>query len=265
MAFRRLPRRRLPACLRLVLVASYALSGSDAAAGAWTRKAGEGEVIVSGLYAEASGTFDGAGDPADFRKADLQAHAEFGLTDRLTAIGRAEWKSASSEDTSSFDTGRFGLVGLGARYPVFESRGAVVSVEAVGRIAADREASDEAGDLDLRIAAGYGFSVAALPAFVDAEGAFRSRFGGPADEIRVDLTAGLRPEPRLLLLAQSFNTVAIEPSEGRSVAGREHKVAISAVYEVSPRLALQLGGLVTVAGRDVARERGLITALWFRF
>ncbi|MBC8131052.1 MAG: hypothetical protein H7Y08_12120 [Rhizobiaceae bacterium] len=239
----------------------------QAVAGAWTKKTGEGEVIVSGLYAEASESFGKSGDPSAipvFRKADMQALAEYGLSDGVTVIGRAEWQSVSSGRAPMFDEGRFGLVGFGLRARLYESRGAVVSAEAVGRVALEREEGGETGDLDLRLAAGYGWSAGAYPAFVNAEAGFRRRFGDPADEIRVDLTVGVRPRPRLLLLAQTFNAVVAGDASGGAVE-REHKLAVSAVYDVTSRLSVQVGGIATVAGARTPRERGLITAVWWRF
>ena len=245
-----------------------ALSPVPALAGAWTLKTGEGQVIVSGLYSEALELFDDQGDPQAipvFHKAELSAHAEYGLTDWLTAIGRSELKTEAVGTPVSIDAARFGLSGVGLRARLWQGDGTVVSAELSGRMPVGSRRFDHEPDaeVDLRMLAGLGFALGSWSGFVDLQGAYRLRPGAPADEIRADLTLGLRPRSHLLWLAQSFNTLSTDGEELAS--STEHKAAVSLVYDMTTYLSVQVGGIATVAGRDALRERGLITALWLRF
>jgi hypothetical protein len=43
------------------------------------------------------------------------------------------------------------------------------------------------------------------------------------------------------------------------------KLLPSAVFDLAPQWSLQIGGFMTVAGRNAGRELGPILGLWYRF
>jgi protein XagA len=63
-----------------------------------------------------------------------------------------------------------------------------------------------AASLDVRSLAGHNVVVAAMEGFVEAEGAIVYAAGQPG-EWRIDLTMGLRPLPRLLVMLQSYTSI----------------------------------------------------------
>ena len=73
----------------------------------------------------------------------------------------------------------------------------------------------------------------------------------------------MRPWPRVLVLVQDFSSFA--PSRGMVARQSSSKVQLSAVYDLSRRWSVQVGGFHTIAGRDVVREMGPFGALWYRF
>ena len=75
-----------------------------------------------------------------------------------------------------------------------------------------------------------------------------------------------RTLPRLLLLLQSFNTVAVQ-GDRRFGGGRmrRHKLQPSLVWELSESWSVQFGAFATLAGRETLQESGLVAALWWRF
>jgi hypothetical protein len=101
-----------------------------------------------------------------------------------------------------------------------------------------------------------------FPAFVDAQLGYRSR-GQNGDEIRADLTAGLRPLPAILVLAQSFSGFA--PRGGPAGVVAAQKFQLSAVYDVTASLSLQIGAIAALGGVNSPAERGLISAVWWRY
>lgn len=79
------------------------------------------------------------------------------------------------------------------------------------------------------------------------------------------LTFGLRPLPRWLLLAQSFNTVELDGAGPLSGRTRWHKVQLSAAYDLSERWSAQIGLLSSIPDVSAVPERGLVFGLWHRF
>jgi hypothetical protein len=100
---------------------------------------------------------------------------------------------------------------------------------------------------------------------LDVQVAQRLRFGGPPDEFRTDVTFGLWPHDRWLVLMQSFNVI----SEGAGSWGYPsyayYKLQLSAVYALTPALSLQLGGYTTYWGRNALQENGLVLGAWYKF
>ncbi len=245
---------------------------SEAQAGAWTLPAGSGLLIATPLVSRADHGFGGERDRARvpaFRKAEIQVLAEYGITDRFTLRGRTELRDVRREDAEPL-TG-LGFSEIGGRIRVWQRGGLVVSTEANLRAAEAQEIVDPAddglweGEYEGRLLAGYGFELAGRAAFVDLQGAYRARGGTTRpDEVRIDATLGVRPVPRVLVLAQSFSTLSVGAAEDRD--GYDyHKAQLSGVLDVTSRVAVQLGGFATVAGRNALEERGALAAVWLRF
>jgi hypothetical protein len=164
-----------------------------------------------------------------------------------------------------------GYTDIGGRARIWSDASWVFSAQATFRIPGVYDRSNPAAigytdsEIDVRGLAGYSFKAGTLPAFVDLELAQRFRLGGPPDEFRTDVTFGIRPADRWLLLAQSFNVV----SEGAGTWGfgsfAYHKFQLSAVYDLTPRLSLQLGGYTTYWGRNALQENGLVIGAGYKF
>ncbi len=68
------------------------------------------------------------------------------------------------------------------------------------------------------------------------------------------------------MLLQSFNVI----SEGAGSAPffpsyAYSKLQLSAVYSMTPKLSLQLGGFTTFGGRNALQENGLVVGAWYKF
>lgn len=264
-------RRRSCLASTLVALAGFQLQGAGPAlAGAWTLKTGQGLVIVTAGGSQASGAFaqDRRRTPVSrFRKAEIQVLAEYGITDRFTLRGRTEARHLRFEAREA-ETG-LGVSEIGGRFRVIERGGFVASTEVNLRLAEADPALDPGGagllegGIEGRVLAGYGFDLHGRPAFVDAQGAYRTGGAAQADEIRVDLTLGLRPWDGVLLLAQSFSTIGLPVPDLEGFD--QHKLQVSGVYDVTPRVAVQAGAWSAVAGRNALDEHGLLAALWLNF
>ncbi len=155
---------------------------------------------------------------------------------------------------------------FGARTLLFTWGEYIVSLQAGVRAAspAARRFLDMRDPLqaELRLLVGRPFELFGFPGFVDAQLGYRSR-GQNGDEIRADLTAGLRPLPPILLLAQSFSGFAPRGGPARVVAAQ--KFQLSAIYDVTASLSLQVGAIAAIGGVNSPAESGLISALWWRY
>ncbi|RIY02448.1 hypothetical protein D3218_03470 [Aureimonas flava] len=158
---------------------------------------------------------------------------------------------------------------IGGRFRLLQRGGFVTSVEANLRLAEADPAVDPngagllEGEIEGRLLAGYGFVVGGLPAFADGQAAYRAAGAITGDEIHADLTLGLRPRPDILLLGQSFSVVGL-PKAGVE-AFDQHKLRLSGVHDLTPRVSVQAGAWSAVAGRNALDERGLLAALWLKF
>jgi hypothetical protein len=164
-----------------------------------------------------------------------------------------------------------GYTDIGGRARIWSDASWVLSAQTTLRIPGVFDKSNPAAigytdpEIELRGLAGYSFKAGSMSAFVDLEVAQRYRLGGPPDEFRTDLTLGISPSDRWLLLAQSFNVM----SEGAGTWGygsfAYSKFQLSAVYALTPQIAVQFGGYATYWGRNALQENGLVIGAWYKF
>lgn len=249
-------------------------SPTAALAGAWTLDAGQSIAIVTGTMMQADKAFDNSGTTqpiARYSKSELQALFEFGATSWLTLMLAPSLQHV--DIAAPFDAKRDGLgyTDLGARMRLGGGDSWVLSAQTTLRVPGTFDKSNPAAigytdpELDIRGLLGYSFSAGTWPAFIDVQVAQRFRFGGQPDEFRTDLTLGLRPLDRWLVLMQSFNVI----SEGAGSLGYPSyaysKFQLSAVYSVTPQLSLQLGGYTTYWGHNALQENGMVLGAWYKF
>ena len=247
---------------------------SGAFAGAWTLEAGKSFVIAGGLATLSDKAFNGRGDLRSipgYGKEEAQTLFEYGLTDRLTIMLGPSLQHVDLRGSIDAERTGAGYTDVGGRARIGSGDGWVASVQATFRIPGTSETNNAAAigytdpEIDVRGLFGYGFAMWQRAAFIDVEAGQRFRLGGAPDEFRADLTLGVSPRDRWLLLVQSFNVV----SEGAGTWGypsyNYHKAQLSLVYALTPALSLQLGGFTTFYGRNALQENALILAAWYRF
>jgi hypothetical protein len=257
-----------------VLAVGLMAAPTSAFAGAWTLDAGQGSAIVTGSPSQADKAFDGGGNLQSiprYSKAELQALLEYGATDWLTVMLAPSLQHIAIAAPFEAQRDGLGYTDVGARMRISRGDSWVLSAQTTFRIPGTFDKSNAAAigytdpEVDIRGLFGYSFAAGAWPAFVDVEVAQRFRIGGPPDEFRTDVTLGLQPLDRWLLLAQSFNVI----SEGSGSWGfpsyAYYKLQLSAVYAVTPALSLQLGGYTTYWGRNALQENGLVLGAWYKF
>lgn len=258
--------------MRRLLVSGLLATGVLAApahAQAFTQEQGHGRVITSVSYSHSDRAFGDDARTADIRDYDqynVYLIGEYGVTDDLTLLLTPSFRDVEVRGAS--DSHGLGYTDAGARYRVIKGSNYLLSLQGLVRIPGmtRRDILAQVGQTDAEYEArAQGAVTFGRGSFVNLEGAYRLRAGDPPNDYHLDATIGIRATPRLLLLANSFNTISDGDGRGVFRRYRYHNVYASGAYDVSRHLTLQLGGLGTAAGRNALRERGLFAGVWFRF
>lgn len=114
-------------------------------------------------------------------------------------------------------------------------------------------------DIEARLLAGRSFAMLGRPAFAEVQAARLKRQRLP-DETRLDLTLGVEPADRWLLLVQAYGGRA----DGEGGAPAWIKGEASLVREAGA-WRFQAGWRQSLAGRASPVESGPVLALWRRF
>ena len=243
-------------------------------AGAFNIPQGQGLAIFDFTFEGGDRYFNGLGKlaPADsFKRGDISAYAEYGITDWLMAVVRPDLTLISLAGQPAGRYTGLGTTEGGAQLRLLAFGPAVLAVQGTFRLPGSTDRTNPAligqtsHDADLRGLFGTSFDVAGWPAFLDLQSAYRFRDSDAPDEIHTDVTLGIRPWPDLMLLLQGFNTTGV--GRGTLWFPREQytHVELSGVYDLDQTWSVQLGAFTTVLARDSLREQGVVTAVWRRF
>ncbi len=267
-------KRAYTAFIAALNFSAVALIADQVLAGAWTFPEDQGQAIATTTFTRSTRVFDDNGDAVPtptYDKLEASLLLEYGVTDWLTLIVATELLSYDIAPPTDAETFGPGYTDVGARARLWSNADSVLSVQTTGSLPGRHDELNPAEvgntdpELDLRVLYGHSFQLAGWSAYIDAQLGYRIRFDDPPNEVRADFTFGIRPRERLLLLAQSFNTISDGSARGVFEDGREHKLQLSAVWNFDEVWSLQLGGIATVAGEDTLRERGIVAGLWRRF
>ena len=247
-------------CLALLILVAGPLAG--ARAGSFMLPPGEGQFIGSVGYSEGS---------RSFRKAEASGYLEYGLTPWLSLIAAPTLSHEHDAPATNAVTGSDSSA-FGGRLQLYGAPGRVVAVQVLVQppIGAGNRATQLMNggartlSADLRLGVGQAFDLFGKPAFVDVQPGARVRTDPFPTEARLDVAAGVRPRPDVLVLVQDFSSWA--PRDGVVIPSASYsKLQGSLVYDVSRTWSVQVGGVRTIAGRNAVRETGPFGAIWYRF
>ena len=258
------------AALVLSAIVAATMPGCPAEASAFLEPPGSGQIISELSFSNSNRYYDGHGrllPVASYRKFELSSYIEYGVVPRVAIILQP---SADHIETGGLQPAHYTGVGttdVGLKFGLYEAPGVAFSFQTTVRAPPIRDGSpalvgNRDAEADIRFLAAKGGIIAGYETFVDVEAAYRTRGDGWANEVHVDLTLGVRPIPRILLLAQLFNVIATGTAPQHTSWS---KFQGSVVYDLDPAWSVVAGGFVTVAGRDAGRELGPLVAVWYRF
>ena len=240
-------------------------------ASAWLLPPGDGQIITYSAFSDSTRAFDGHGNlipVPDYQKFELGTYVEYGVTDWLTVSAAPAYDRVQTPVPGQSYTG-LGESEIAARVGLYHTDMAVLSVQAGLR--SPGASFDSLGPLDVRRAAsldvrglaGHNCVVAGIEGFVEVQAGYRFYAENQPGEWRFDLTAGLRPLPRLLVMLQSFTSISFGTSQFGHVSWT--KLQPSLVYDIAQQWSVQIGGFITVAGINAGRELGPTAGVWYRF
>jgi len=267
------PRRQRNSILAALVVAFPSIA-DETCAGGWPLAPGTGELIVPVTRMTADEHYDAAGNKQSksrYTKIEIAPYGEYGLTSWMTLVGEAAW---ASDETDYFGM-KFQERGMtrlkaGARFALGTWRDTHFSLQPLATLHLTRDTGDPAatksGDIDAELALvlARNDTLLGMEAFSVQEIGYRRRDRNRPDEVRVDITLGVKPWPGTMLLIKSLNTAATKPT----AAGQSYqsgKVALSVVYDLAPDLALEIGGERSIMGRNAIAEESFRLAVWYRF
>jgi hypothetical protein len=265
------PRRQRNSILAALVVAFPSLA-DETCAGGWPLAPGSGELIVPVTRTTADERYDAEGNKQwkpRYTKFEIAPYAEYGLTESITLVGEVAW---ASDETDYFGI-KFEERGLtrlkaGGRLALGTWNEAHFSLQSLATVHLARATNDPAatksGDVDAELAlvVAQNDTLFGIDTFSVQEVGYRYR--DRPDEIRADLTFGLKPWPGTMLLIKSLN-IAATKSTAAGASYQSGKLALSVVHDIAPDCALEAGIERTVFGRDAIAEKGFRLAVWYRF
>ena len=266
--------RRDAALTRLIVIVLGALlAPASADAAAWNRDKGDFFVLSRIDYFRATGNFlastpDGESDR--FERFETNTYTEYGLNDRVTLGGKLVYGTTTiSNQFESVTLNGFSEIEGFVQTKLWRNNQSAASLRFSGAAPSRIEPGTPGIVTDgaaAEIRALYGRNLSIEPkVYVNFEVAYRRRFGPPADETRFDATIGYEPVPRLLLLLQSFNTIALRNEEPGGTDFDVYRIQPSLVWRASRRWSVQVGAIHDYAGRNFARGNTVFIGLGTSF
>lgn len=249
-----------------------------AEAGAWNQAEGRWLLISSGVYNEAALAYDEDSQPVipvSFQKIEHAVYAEYGLSKRLTLVGKGAIQdvrytsSAGPQNFTGFSTSKIGVrIGLKKRGAWAMSVQPSVVIPAGGEGIPDGDLGIGGYGIEMRALAGRSVNFGKFSGFIDGQIAYEKRGGGAPQQVSADVTVGINPSPRIQILGQGFlnrtNNAVVEARDP-VLENRSLKLQLSAVYRFNDRTSLQVGGFRSAAGKNIVREQGGLVSLWTEF
>lgn len=249
----------------LAIAAAFSCLGAGTAkAGAWPLDKGKTQVIAKYERTTASQGYDLSGAQIDIdgrRDETLSMFVEHGLSPRLTLQAKAGL--ARGEDPRVDYSGR-GPLELGLRWTARRTERSSVAVylgaaePGEGRNAGYAAPGQGTLDLEARMLYGRSGVWRGRKVYADLQAA-RLQRRGLADENRLDATLGVKVSDHWEILTQTNAGWA----DDRAVRARWLKTEFSVVRAFGD-WSLQAGWRDTVSGRETARDRGVVLAVWRR-
>lgn len=245
-------------------------------AGAWPMPPGEVLVIVPFTATQATKDFDASGRPGNrspYSKREFAPYLEYGLDDDITLVSTfARTNEKTSWLGQPISQQSLSRIEAGLRFALGTWQETLFSIQPLvawhGVTSANDPLASRRGDIDgeFDLAMGQNFTWFGMEGFTDNMVGLRLKPANRPNEVKVNLTIGLRPFERTLLLLKSESYSTISRGENAVLSTvQSSKLGLSLVREIDRTVSMELGAMTSISGRNVIQERSLILALWYHF
>ncbi len=206
-----------------------------------------------------------------FERIDADVYAEWGAGLGLTVGGKALWGVSTYFDGYEL----FSANGVSEFEGFIQKRLAKSKHDAFGiRLAGAKPTRFQSGarpglatdgaDAEVRLLYGRDVILRPIKVFATAEAGYRRRFGPGADQFRADALIGFE-RGRGLLLIESQTTSSVGAPEPGGAGYDLVRLRATAVWRMSRRVSVQIGGAHEVAGRNILRGESVFAGFWTSF
>lgn len=247
--------------LRALLLLAMLISG-----GAWNRPAGEGFSAQSLRYYSTGAKFS---KDVEYARASLGFYMEFGVTDWLTFVGETDQGIRLDEAGYGAQDGRIGgalqlALPSGSDSAAFAVQ-AGVSFPLSGFSSPAAPGGDDATGYRAALLYGRGFETDYGGAWADGLLGLIRYTEGRADEFRLDLTAGLRPDENWLVMGQMFTYMSLGDAAFGATDYDLVKAQISIGRRITETRTLLLGAARDIHARGASAGWEISLSLWTDF
>lgn len=256
--------------LRLCVVICAGGFPAQGLAGAWPQEIGHIQVISRAELARATQAYDAQGNRGvelvGWEEKSVSVFIDYGLTERISLSGKINFQDYHTE-WDSFSG--LGSVEIGARYNFLRTEKTVlslgISAEGLGqgRRNAFEDGRPDSTDIELRGYLGRNFTFRGIPSFVDIQLARRMR-SHDADQWRGDVTLGLKPNEKWMVLAQVFDG-RTDIEDNFQAVWVNGELSVVRAFGPENDLNLQLSARQTLYGKNVPEVSGAALSLWKAF
>jgi hypothetical protein len=245
-------------------------------AGAWPQKPGDLQIIVPFATTIAPKTYDGDGKTERrnrYTKQELSPYAEYGLSKTITLVTsfaltheKSSWLGSTISDRS------LSRIEAGARFALGTWQETFFSIQPLlawhGAESAGDAFSSRRGDIDgeLSLTMGQHFKWLGMDGFTDNLIGVRVRPASRPSEMKVNLTIGLWPSERNMVMLKSESYSSFTGGGGTTPSPiQSNKIGLSFVRKLDKTVSMEFGTMTSVSGRNAIKERSLGFALWYHF
>lgn len=262
----------MPAKCRSGILGAAALLfglGEAAQAGAWPREKGDELLIVTAAWHRLDAPYDGD----RLYKREAAFYGEYGLTDRITLVGRIAFQDfrqqiRAGDKALELTYTTFGGSEAGARLHLFDHRRwsgsgqVVMTLPSAGENRTNAEHGAGGGDLELRGLLGRSIG---REGFAEAQIALRERDGEGGSEMRFDTALGWQASALFRVHLQTYSVWSHELDTTRLHDFSGHRVQLSLLASLGDRRYAQIGAMRTVRAHGMAEETAILAGVWHRF
>lgn len=260
--------------VNIVILFLYPVTGI---AGAWPQTKGQLQLITTSLYYHNDSFYNTEGNKQSsptYQKLELNPYIEYGLTPDITLGANIFLQHLHQSGFSNYGLGNSEWFMI---TPVLEGSNWIISAKPLISIPSPHSATGTPpiGSRNIEaqggFLAGYAFEAFSHQHFIQADLGYRKRLGNVTDQLRADVSIGLRLMDGWMLLPQAFLTRTVGSTSMVSLTQSPRdeyeltKLQLTTVVTLSPTYAIQIGAFSHVEGKNTGAGEGVLIALWNRF